>query len=87
MHGPPSRSAEPGHDPGTGRSQRVAQAAPTAPPATPEAEQAWVDHNVEVGDATLFPTADSWCMGSNGEDEPRVFMPYIGGVGGSPQHG
>ena len=59
----------------------MAQATPTAPPATPEAEQAWVDHNVEVGDATLFPTADSWCMGSNGEDEPRVFMPYIGGVG------
>jgi cation diffusion facilitator CzcD-associated flavoprotein CzcO len=48
---------------------------------TPEAEQAWVDHNAEVGDATLFPTANSWYMGSNVEGKPRVFMPYIGGVG------
>jgi cation diffusion facilitator CzcD-associated flavoprotein CzcO len=48
---------------------------------TPEAEQGWVDHNEEVGNATLFPTANSWYMGSNVEGKPRVFMPYIGGVG------
>jgi cation diffusion facilitator CzcD-associated flavoprotein CzcO len=48
---------------------------------TPEAEQAWVEHNEEVGNATLFPTANSWYMGSNVEGKVRVFMPYIGGVG------
>jgi cation diffusion facilitator CzcD-associated flavoprotein CzcO len=48
---------------------------------TPEAEEGWVEHNAEVGNATLFPTANSWYMGSNVEGKPRVFMPYIGGVG------
>ncbi|MGK5170388.1 flavin-containing monooxygenase [Geodermatophilus sp. CPCC 205761] len=49
--------------------------------ATPEAEESWVEHNAEVGNSTLFPTANSWYMGSNVEGKPRVFMPYIGGVG------
>jgi cation diffusion facilitator CzcD-associated flavoprotein CzcO len=49
--------------------------------ATPEAEDYWVDHVNEVGDTTLFPTANSWYMGSNVPGKPRVFMPYIGGVG------
>jgi cation diffusion facilitator CzcD-associated flavoprotein CzcO len=46
---------------------------------TDEAEDAWVAHNEEVSNATLFPTANSWYMGSNVEGKPRVFMPYIGG--------
>jgi cyclohexanone monooxygenase len=49
--------------------------------ATAEAEGYWVDHVNEVGDTTLFPTANSWYMGSNVPGKPRVFMPYIGGVG------
>ena len=49
--------------------------------ATSEAEDYWVDHVNEVGDTTLFPTANSWYMGSNVPGKPRVFMPYIGGVG------
>jgi len=49
--------------------------------ATSEAEDDWVDHVNEVGDTTLFPTANSWYMGSNVPGKPRVFMPYIGGVG------
>ncbi len=49
--------------------------------ATAEAEEYWVDHVNEVGDTTLFPTANSWYMGSNVPGKPRVFMPYIGGVG------
>jgi cyclohexanone monooxygenase len=30
---------------------------------------------------TLFPQANSWYMGANIPGKPRVFMPYIGGVG------
>ena len=49
--------------------------------ATPEAEAAWVAHVNEVADATLFPKANSWYMGANVPGKPRVFLPYIGGVG------
>ena len=49
--------------------------------ATPEAEQAWVAHGNEVAHRTLYPQANSWYMGANIEGKPRVFMPYIGGVG------
>jgi len=48
---------------------------------TVEAEDGWVAHVEEVGNYTLFPTADSWYMGSNVPGKPRVFMAYIGGVG------
>jgi cation diffusion facilitator CzcD-associated flavoprotein CzcO len=49
--------------------------------ATGEAEDGWVAHVEEAGNATLYPTADSWYMGSNVPGKPRVFMAYIGGVG------
>ena len=49
--------------------------------ATPEAEDAWVAHVNEVGHATLYPLAKSWYMGANVPGKPRIFMPYIGGVG------
>jgi cation diffusion facilitator CzcD-associated flavoprotein CzcO len=48
---------------------------------TVEAEDEWVRHVEEVGNTTLYPTADSWYMGSNVPGKPRVFMAYIGGVG------
>ena len=48
---------------------------------TAAAEDEWVEHVRVVGDATLFPTADSWYMGSNVPGKPRVFMAYVGGVG------
>jgi cation diffusion facilitator CzcD-associated flavoprotein CzcO len=48
---------------------------------TLEAEDAWVEHVNEAGDATLYPQANSWYMGANVPGKPRVFMPYIGGVG------
>jgi cyclohexanone monooxygenase len=48
---------------------------------TQEAEDAWMQHAEEVGSATLYPLADSWYMGANVPGKPRVFMPYIGGVG------
>ena len=45
------------------------------------AEDAWVEHVNEVADATLYPLANSWYMGANIPGKPRVFMPYVGGVG------
>jgi cyclohexanone monooxygenase len=49
--------------------------------ATVAAEDHWVHHVREVGETTLYPLANSWYMGSNVAGKPRVFMPYIGGVG------
>lgn len=49
--------------------------------ATKEAEDAWVAHNQQLAEATLFPTADTWYMGANIPGKPRVFMPNLGLVG------
>ncbi len=49
--------------------------------ATAEAQEVWVRHVNEVGHMTLYPRAPSWYMGANIPGKPRVFMPYIGGVG------
>ena len=49
--------------------------------ATAEAEDAWVAHVDQVGHMTLYPLAKSWYMGANIPDKPRIFMPYVGGVG------
>jgi cyclohexanone monooxygenase len=46
-----------------------------------EAENEWVNHVNEVASQTLFPLANSWYMGANVPGKPRVFMPYVGGVG------
>ena len=44
-----------------------------------DAEDAWVDHCRELGEATLHPQDDTWYLGANIPGKPRVFMPYIGG--------
>ena len=44
-------------------------------------ENEWTEHVTEVGNTTLYPSANSWYMGSNVPGKPRVFMAYIGGVG------
>ena len=49
--------------------------------ATQEAEDNWVEHVNEAAFKTLYPGANSWYMGANVPGKPRVFMPYIGGVG------
>jgi cation diffusion facilitator CzcD-associated flavoprotein CzcO/acetyl esterase/lipase len=49
--------------------------------ATPKAEIGWVQHVNDCADVTLFPTANSWYVGANVPGKPRVFMPYVGGVG------
>ncbi|MCP5029912.1 MAG: NAD(P)/FAD-dependent oxidoreductase [Actinomycetia bacterium] len=48
---------------------------------TEAAEGAWVRHVNELADATLMKQANSWYLGANVPGKPRVFMPYIGGVG------
>ncbi|MDF2758680.1 MAG: cyclohexanone monooxygenase, partial [Thermomicrobiales bacterium] len=49
--------------------------------ATAEAEATWVAHVNEVANATLYPLAKSWYTGANIPGKPRIFMPYVGGVG------
>ncbi|MBS4727457.1 NAD(P)/FAD-dependent oxidoreductase [Mycobacterium sp. SM1] len=49
--------------------------------ATREAEDAWVTHNQEVAEATLFTTAATWYMGANIPGKPRVFLPNLDFVG------
>jgi len=45
------------------------------------AESGWNQHNQDCAAITLYPTANSWYMGANVPGKPRVFLPYIGGVG------
>ncbi len=45
------------------------------------AENSWTDHVQDVANQTLFPKANSWYMGANIPGKPRLFMPYLGGVG------
>ena len=47
------------------------------------AEDEWVEHVSQVGKGTMLqaPNCNSWYLGANIEGKPRVFMPYVGGVG------
>ena len=49
--------------------------------ATRDEEDKWVAHVNEVAQMTVYPQANSWYMGANIPGKPRIFMPYIGGVG------
>lgn len=42
------------------------------------AEDGWVSHVNEVADLTVYPTCNSWYLGSNVPGKTRVFMPYVG---------
>ena len=53
----------------------------TSMEASKDAEDKWVAHVNEVAYTTLYPQANSWYMGANVPGKPRIFMPYIGGVG------
>lgn len=44
-------------------------------------EDAWVDTVNGLAANTLFPSTASWFMGANIPGKPRVFLPYIGGLG------
>lgn len=47
--------------------------------AEPDAENAWMKHNDEVGQAHLRSSTASWYTGENIAGKPVGFMPYIGG--------
>ncbi|MEM7326064.1 MAG: alpha/beta hydrolase fold domain-containing protein [Actinomycetota bacterium] len=49
--------------------------------AAPQAESAWVQYVNDAANITLFPQANSWYMGANVPGKPRVFLPFVGGVG------
>lgn len=49
-------------------------------PSTP-AEDAWVEHVNDLASQTVYPLAKSWYVGANIPGKPRVFMPYVGGLG------
>jgi cyclohexanone monooxygenase len=48
---------------------------------TLEAEDDWVEEVNAAAYKTVYPAAASWYMGANIPGKPRIFMPYIGGVG------
>ncbi len=50
---------------------------------TVEAEDAWVRHVFEVADGTMLTaeSCNSWYLGANIPGKPRIFMPYVAGVG------
>ena len=47
--------------------------------ATEKAQNDWVEHVNTVADTTIYPTCNSWYLGANIPNKPRIFMPYIGG--------
>jgi cation diffusion facilitator CzcD-associated flavoprotein CzcO len=49
--------------------------------ATAVAEKEWTAHVQEVAAKTLYPQTASWFTGANVPGKPRIFMPYVGGVG------
>ncbi len=49
--------------------------------ATAQAEEGWVAHVNEAANMSLYPQANSWYIGANVPGKPRVFMPYVAGVG------
>jgi acetyl esterase/lipase/cation diffusion facilitator CzcD-associated flavoprotein CzcO len=51
-----------------------------------DAEDEWVEHVNDVANATLYPQTNSWYMGANIPGKPRIFMPYVGGVGNYRRH-
>jgi cation diffusion facilitator CzcD-associated flavoprotein CzcO len=54
--------------------------------ATEQAADAWTEHVQQVAGFTLHPKAATWYMGANIPGKPRVFLPYIGGVGTYRDH-
>ena len=49
--------------------------------ARPDAQRRWVQHVAETAARTLYSLDGSWYSGANVPGKPRVFMPYVAGVG------
>ncbi len=50
------------------------------------AQDDWVAHVNDVASQTLYMHGNSWYLGANIPGKPRVFMPYVGGVGVYREH-
>ncbi len=59
----------------------LAQTGATRIEPEPEAEDAWVQQVNDAAESTLFVQANSWYLGANIPGKPRVFMPFVGGIG------
>jgi cyclohexanone monooxygenase len=46
-----------------------------------DAQLAWSQRVSQSASATLYPAANSWYLGANVPGKPRVFMPFVGGIG------
>lgn len=46
-----------------------------------EAEDNWVQHCSDIAEPLFISKGNSWYVGANIPGKPRVFMPYVGGVG------
>lgn len=48
-----------------------------------DAQDTWIAHVNEVAKGSMLtaPTCNSWYLGANIPGKPRIFMPYVGGVG------
>jgi len=46
--------------------------------ATEDSESRWVDTVSQIASNTIFPSCNSWYLGANIPNKPRMFMPYIG---------
>ncbi|MFT7685227.1 MAG: cyclohexanone monooxygenase [Candidatus Azotimanducaceae bacterium] len=51
--------------------------------ASEKAQTEWVSHVNEVAQGTMLtaPSCNSWYLGANIPGKPRIFMPYVAGVG------
>ncbi|WP_137723086.1 flavin-containing monooxygenase [Prescottella subtropica] len=49
--------------------------------ATRPAQDDWGDHVTGIAAGSLYQQADSWYLGANVPGKPRIFLPYLGGVG------
>lgn len=45
------------------------------------AQDEWTQHVDDIARRSLMPDTNSWYMGANIPGKPRMFMPYMGGVG------
>ncbi len=50
---------------------------------TEAAENSWIEHVNQVANGTMLtaPSCNSWYLGANIPGKPRIFMPYVAGVG------
>jgi cation diffusion facilitator CzcD-associated flavoprotein CzcO len=46
-----------------------------------QAQEDWTEHVQVVASGSLMAKGNSWYLGANVPGKPRIFMPYLGGVG------